>query len=108
MILPMSSSQTAGVTGVSHGCPAAAIPFCSILVLLLPRLGWTLMLLFYTSCYSWDDRCAPTHQIFSVEMVSNHLFCPCGPGTTILPNSASLVAWDQDIMPSYWLRWGSH
>jgi hypothetical protein len=34
----------------------------------LPGLAWTTILLFYTSCCTWDDRYVPPHPAFSVEM----------------------------------------
>jgi hypothetical protein len=58
----------------------------------LPRLTWTVILLFYASCGSWDDMHVQQCPAFSTEMVSHRNFCPDWPGTMILPISVSQVA----------------
>jgi hypothetical protein len=55
----------------------------------LLKPSWTLILLFYTSLYSWDGRHAPPRPPFFVEMRSLQLFSADLPGTEIIFFSAS-------------------
>jgi hypothetical protein len=56
----------------------------------LPRQAWTLILLFYTSHCSWDDRHTPPSCYWLRWDLRN--FSLCWPWTEILLISASLVA----------------
>jgi hypothetical protein len=60
--------------------------------------AWT-AILFYIFQHSWDDRCTPPHQLFSVEMGSHKLFDLDWPRTTILPISVSHMDWYDRSMP---------
>jgi hypothetical protein len=57
----------------------------------LPRLAWTTILLFYTSCCDWDSRSAPPC-LFSVEMRSCWLCVLDWPWTMILLISAQTMS----------------
>jgi hypothetical protein len=59
----------------------------------LPRLAWTMTLLFYTSYLHWDDRHIPLcPALFPLRWWSLKLFCRGCPGTMILPISALHIA----------------
>jgi hypothetical protein len=57
----------------------------------MPRPTWTGILLFYTSCSSWNDRCVPPHPVIGWDGGSL-TFCPSWLRITIIPISASQVA----------------
>jgi hypothetical protein len=55
----------------------------------VPRLAWTTILLFYTSCCGWDDSCTQPWNFFHRDGVSQ-TNCPTLPVTMIL----LISAWD--------------
>jgi hypothetical protein len=73
----------------------------------LLRLVQTLILLFYASHCSWEDRHTYHAQLFSFEMgVSQTFFCPTWPETSIFLISASQVARIKG-KSHYYLAWSS-
>jgi hypothetical protein len=57
----------------------------------LPRLDWTISLLFYTSCHCWADRQVPLHSAFFCWDGVLQTFLQGWPGTMNLLISASQV-----------------
>jgi hypothetical protein len=69
--------------------------------LFLLRPSWTMILLFYASCWSWDDRQVLPCLVFFLlrwELMNFELFLFAWgrPWTAILPISAFCIAWDDD------------
>jgi hypothetical protein len=74
-----------------------------------PRLAWTLILLFYTSCHSWDDRCMPPHPTFFHRDGVSQTFLPRLSRNSTFPNLSFLRSWVWQVyttISTYWLRWG--
>jgi hypothetical protein len=65
--------------------------------------AWTLVLLFYASCYCWGDKYVPPHPAsFQWDEISQTVFFFFNlgySGTVIFPSSASNVVWDAKCMP---------
>jgi hypothetical protein len=69
----------------------------------LPWLTWIMILPFHASRYSGDDRhthtCTPCFFFFSLKWCLTQFLSHKLPETTILPNSASHIAWDDRHVP---------
>jgi hypothetical protein len=61
----------------------------------LPKLAWTMIPLFYTSC------CCALSYCFPLWWDLANVFCPGWPGTSVLLISASRIAWDDRHMAPY-------
>jgi hypothetical protein len=70
---------------------------------LLSRLVWNISLVFYGSSHSWDDRCTPCPQLFSMKMGSCEHLCLGWPTNAILGISASCVAGMTGVHHCAWL-----
>jgi hypothetical protein len=76
----------------------------------LPRPAWTMFLLFYAFCSSWNDRHAPPHlAFFPIEMGISQTFLSGLAWNHNPPNLSLLhsLRWQvHATVPSCWLRWG--
>jgi hypothetical protein len=76
----------------------------------LPRLAWTVILLFYASGHCWDDRQCHQAQLFSIEMGSRKLFLlrlawSYDPPNLSLSCGLGMTGACHVTMPSSLLRW---
>jgi hypothetical protein len=81
------------------GWPSIVLVIWRWVLIFLPRMAWSTILPFYTSCCGWDDWWVPPHPAFPVE-TSLKLFCS---GWQILLISASQVVKIKGVGHQYWL-----